>query len=507
MTTFRSNTIEQLRSALAHVTIGHAILFSISVLLLHLVSNKYLTRLRHVPGPFLAGFTRLCKLNCVAHGQLEKVQMQLHARYGPVVRIGPNEVLISDPSATKTIYGHSSNFRKTKFYIPFGTKDSDDLFTDPNVARHAHHRREIASAYSMTSLVELEPMVDKRVETMCDQFQSLAGQGKPLDIAKWLQFYAFDVIGQITFSRPFGFMQEGKDVQGCISKLERYLIHGALFTVMPEFWPLYYLVNTLLSKVGLAYPPGIGVFNEFVGSQIQDRLERGAQGQIDFVSRLQKMGRDESTIWRSCFANVAAGSDTTAISLRAIIYFLLKNPRAYHRLQDEVDTFSAEGKVSDPVTFGEACKMPYLQAVMKEAMRVHPSVQWSLPRYVPDSGLQIGSVDIPAGTEVGINPYVIHRNASIFGNDAEVFRPERWLENEEKAKEMDRHMVQFGTGSRVCLGKNISLMEMSKLLPEILRYFDFELVHPEEPWSVSNFWFAKQDDMDCIVTARKSSRV
>ncbi|KAI8692462.1 hypothetical protein NCS56_00003100 [Fusarium sp. Ph1] len=463
MATFRSNTIEQLCSALAHVTISHAVLFSISVLLLHLVSNKYLTRLRRVPGPFLAGFTRLWKLNCIAHDQLEKVQMQLHARYGPVVRISPNEVLISDPSAIKTIYGHSLNFRKTKFSIPFGTKDNDDLFTDPNVARHAHHRREIASAYSMTSLVELEPMVDKCVETMCDQFRGLAGQRKSLDIAKWLQFYAFDVIGQITLSRPFGFMQEGKDVQGCISKLERYLIHGALFTVMPEFWPLYYLVNTLLSKVGLAYPPGIGVFNEF-------------------------MGRDESTIWRSCFANVAAGSDTTAISLRAIIYFLLQNPRAHHRLQDEIHTFSAEGKVSDPVTFGEACKMPYLQAVMKEAMRVHPSAQWT-------------------GTEVGINPYVIHRNTSIFGDDAEVFRPERWLENEEKAKEMDRYMVQFGTGSRVCLGKNISLMEMSKLLPEILRYFDFELVHPEEPWSVSNFWFAKQDDMDCFVTGRKLSRI
>ncbi|RSL68988.1 hypothetical protein CEP54_002517 [Fusarium duplospermum] len=117
MTTFRSNTIQQLRSALAHVTISHAVLFSISILLLHLISNKCLTRLRHVPGPFLAGFTRLWKLNCVAQGQLEQVQMQLHARYGPVVRISPNEVLISDHSAIKTVYGHSSNFRKTKFYI------------------------------------------------------------------------------------------------------------------------------------------------------------------------------------------------------------------------------------------------------------------------------------------------------------------------------------------------------------------------------------------------------
>ncbi|KAF4992377.1 hypothetical protein FDECE_13733 [Fusarium decemcellulare] len=503
MAIFSSSTAEQLYSVLTHVTFSNALLFIISVWFLHVIKNKYLTKLRNVPGPFLAGFTRLWKLNRVAHGDMEKVQMQLHARYGSVVRIGPNEVLISDPSAIKTIYGHSSNFRKTKFYIPFGTKDNDDLFTDPNVARHAHHRREIASAYSMTSLVELEPMVDACVKTMCDRFQSLAAiQRKPLDIAKWLQFYAFDVIGQITFSRPFGFMQEGKDVQDCIAKLERYLLHGALFTVMPEFWSLYYLAITLLSRLGLAYPPGIGIFNEFVGAQIQDRLERGSQGQFDFVTRLQKMGREESTIWRSCFANVAAGSDTTAISLRAIIYFLLKNPHAYRCLQDEIDTSIAEGKVSDPVTFGEASKMSYLQAVMKEAMRLHPAVQWSLPRYVPPMGLQIGPVDIPPGSEVGINPYVIHRNTSIFGDDAEVFRPERWLEDEARARDMDRYMVQFGTGSRVCLGKNISLMEMSKLIPELLRHFDLELVNPHVPWTVSNFWFAKQGDMDCYVMRR-----
>ncbi|KAM5343525.1 hypothetical protein ACJ41O_012062 [Fusarium nematophilum] len=147
--------------------------------------------------------------------------------------------------------------------------------------------------------------------------------------------------------------------------------------------------------------------------------------------------------------------------------------------------------------------MPYLQAVMKEAMRVHPAVQWSLPRYVPESNLQIGSFTIPAGAEVGVNPYVIHRSRSIFGADADQFRPERWLEDKDRAREMDRYMMQFGTGSRICLGKNISLMEMSKLLPQLLRNFDFELVRPDTEWRVSTFWFAKQTEMDCYITRRK----
>ncbi|KAM5368742.1 hypothetical protein ACJZ2D_009408 [Fusarium nematophilum] len=293
--------------------------------------------------------------------------MQLHERYGPVVRIAPNEVIVSDPSAIKTIYGHTSNLGKTKFYIQFGTEDNDDLFTDPNIARHAHHRREIAAAYSMTSLVELEPFVDECIRTICEKLQDLFVQGhRALDIASWLQFYAFDVSGgqadqtsqYLTISYCPGnwpnhilptirIHERGSGRTKLHRKARALPGPRALFTVVPEYWSLYYAVTALLSKLRLVYPPGISIFNEFVGTQIKDRLERGDEGQSDFVSRLQKMGRPESTIWRSCFANVAAGSDTTAISLQSIMYFLLRNPSAYRQLQEEIDTFSAEGKISE----------------------------------------------------------------------------------------------------------------------------------------------------------------
>ncbi|KPM44435.1 hypothetical protein AK830_g2086 [Neonectria ditissima] len=147
MTSLRSNAIEVLRSTATGCTLLHTAVLLSSIVLLHLGTNKYFSRLRHVPGPFLAGCTRLWKLNVVRQGEMEKVQMKLHAQYGPVVRIAPNEVLIAEPSAIKTIYGHTSKFSKTKFYVPFGTKENDDLFTDPNVARHTHNRREITAAY------------------------------------------------------------------------------------------------------------------------------------------------------------------------------------------------------------------------------------------------------------------------------------------------------------------------------------------------------------------------
>ena len=128
-----------------------------------------------------------------------------------------------------------------------------------------------------------------------------------------------------------------------------------------------------------------------------------------------------------------------------MLYYLLKNPASYAKLQSEIDDFDREGKFSNPISYAEANKMPYLQAVMKEAMRMHPAVGISMPRYVPSGGAEIDGRWYPAGTVVGVNAWVIHRNKEVFGEDADAFRPERWLESDSKAKEMARNMYQVSS--------------------------------------------------------------
>ena len=104
--------------------------------------------------------------------------------------------------------------------------------------------------------------------------------------------------------------------------------------------------------------------------------------------------------------------------------------------------------------------MPYLQATIKEAMRVHPSVGMMMERHVPKGGVMICGKFIPEGTTVvGINPWVVARDETTYGEDVDTFRPERWLEaKEEQLKAMERASLAFGAGSRVCIGKSISLM-------------------------------------------------
>lgn len=135
-------------------------------------------------------------------------------------------------------------------------------------------------------------------------------------------------------------------------------------------------------------------------------------------------------------SNTYAGSDTTAISLRALFYHLLKNPSSMAKLLYEIDTFK---ELSNPVSWTDAKKMPYLDVCVKEALRINPAPAMLLERVIPKGGRDICGLFFEEGTIVGINPWVVQRDKVVFGDDAEQWRPERWEEaSEEGRKRMDR---------------------------------------------------------------------
>ena len=178
-----------------------------------------------------------------------------------------------------------------------------------------------------------------------------------------------------------------------------------------------------------------------------------------------------------------AGSETTAISLSAVFYYLLRNPKYYERLRQELDEAAASGKFSDYetglVTFAEAQKLPYLHACIQEAFRMHPAAGLPLERVVPPQGAEIAGHHIKGGTIVGCSAWLIHRRPEIFGPNVDLYNPKRWLpdptlnfdEESERIKRMNGMMFQFGMGSRTCIGKNISLLEIYKVVPSLLRRF------------------------------------
>lgn len=223
----------------------------------------------------------------------------------------------------------------------------------------------------------------------------------------------------------------------------------------------------------------------------------------DFLSRfIDARGKDPEFISPQrvlalTVANMFAGSDTTAITLRAIFHNLLTHPAAMDKLVAELAAESASGRlartgvgVADEdsgrrseydaclVRWNDVRELPYLSAVIYESLRCHPAAGLPLERVVPAGGLTVGGHHIPAGTIVGCSAWVVHRDEGVYGAHPAEFRPERWVEaGAEQLARMRNCLLSFGSGARTCAGRNVSLLEMYKLVPALLRSFEVRLRH------------------------------
>lgn len=232
----------------------------------------------------------------------------------------------------------------------------------------------------------------------------------------------------------------------------------------------------------------------------------GEEGSITFLQKLllnQNQHPEQLAdreIMAHALGNITAGSDTTAIALQSVILNLVKSPEVYRTVCAEVRS----SLTSFPVQFNQARALPYLNAVIKEAIRIHPSVGMMLARTVPVGGSELSSFNVPAGTEVGINPWVLHRDASVFP-DPSRFYPDRWLDSvsgAEQLKVMNRCFFAFGHGAHTCSGRWISMMEITKLIPSVLLKFDIELACAGRRDSFRNHWFTPYEGIDISVIPR-----
>jgi cytochrome P450 len=287
---------------------------------------------------------------------------------------------------------------------------------------------------------------------------------------------------------------------GQVPEMHDLLLGNPLFTkLMPamETWNQV-LVFTLKAINGRA---SIKRDGELINADVEGRDMLSRWAYVKSSDPLKMSTRD---IIVHLSTNVFAGSDTTAIALRAIVYFLCRHPACMDRLVAEIDEADKMGKLSRPITHKEATTvLPYLGAVVKEAMRLHPSVGFLMERHVPAEGLDVQGYHIPAGTIVGVNPWVTNRSP-VFGPEPEKFDPTRWLTaTEGQLKDMDSIWeLNFGAGSRKCIGRNISWIEIHKVIPELFRQYRVELTYPEKEWHTCNHWFVQQEGLICSLNRR-----
>lgn len=503
----------------------------IAFYILNLLRRRYASPLRHIPGPFLASMTRAWKVKELWAGHMETTQRELHRKYGPVVRIAPNELSFASPSAARDIFTVGKGFHKTDFYSIFPPPENPDLFTEVDEAIHASKKRTAAPVYSMASMLEMEPYIEATGKTLVkrldEEFITKNNNKRgSCDLGKWLHFYAFDVLGQVAFSKDFGFLETGIDVDGTIRGVEDTLSYFATIGQVPEYHKLA-LGNPLLQ---LVMKPKGSLITEIARGEIQRRkkMAKGEMARKDLLSRLFSAAEEhaarftEMDVFSIAHGAVFAGSDSTASTMQSTFYHVLRSPVVLGKLLAEIDDRFAAGKLSDPIQYSEALAMPYFQAVLKEAMRMRPGVGISMTRHVPKGGAHIDGEWYPGGTRVGVNAWVVHENKEVFGQDADVFRPERWLEPDSKG--MERHLYQvsphhifkprlfltcgcgfrqFGGGSHLCIGRNLALVEMNKIIPQLFRKFNFRLVSPELVLGSKTRFFVIQTGLHVEISRRE----
>jgi cytochrome P450 len=123
-------------------------------------------------------------------GDLHIAQGQLHAEYGPLVRIAPNEVLSKDPAAIPTIYRGRNPLSKSDYYPTFrltGVGKQADLFTDTDEVHHAQYRKIVMPAYQMSSVLKNEDAIDECTELFIGRMRKFAPQQKSMDLGQWLE--------------------------------------------------------------------------------------------------------------------------------------------------------------------------------------------------------------------------------------------------------------------------------------------------------------------------------
>jgi len=154
----------------------------------------------------------------------------------------------------------------------------------------------------------------------------------------------------------------------------------------------------------------------------------------------------------------------------------------------------------------EARQLPYLQACIKEGLRLYPPVTGMLSKQVPPEGDMIDDKFVPGGTSIGWNSYGMQRQKDNFGLDADVFRPERWVDEKNEAKLQrvsDTVSLVFGAGRFGCLGKPVAMMELNKIIPEAVLRYEWQTINIERPFEGVCIGFFLHEGMWVRVEERK----
>ncbi|KAL6305107.1 cytochrome P450 [Sparassis latifolia] len=472
-----------------------------------------------IPGPESQSFL-LGNFPELFQTQAGAIDFDWQSRFGGIARIkaplGEDYLWISDPKALQYIYHTSGyNFPKQPERRTLSYLTSDHGLTWADGERHRRQRKVMLPAFGTPESKALLPIFSHYAEQISlkwkDLLLSLPEQACTLNVSAQITPATLDSIGEAAFDYKFGLLNDGNNELGLAyknlaatifsspTKAHLFLSNLGHYIPMPVQEAIYnYLPGRGLDKARHNRAIAHKVANELLEMKTEAlNLGKGSRDVMSILvkanaSENEKARLDHEEMVSQMRTIMLAGQETTSNTLSFAFLELARHPDMQTRLREEIrakERVVHERGDSD-FTVPDMEAMPYLQAVLREVLRFHPVVPHNYRQSAKDdviplskpittlSGKVIDKVPIPKGMRVVLSIAAYNRDTDVWGKDAHVFNPERWLEVYGKrgpSVGVVSNILTFGGGIRGCIGWRFALYELQAFLIELISNFEFAL--------------------------------
>ncbi|KAJ5715322.1 Cytochrome P450 [Penicillium malachiteum] len=439
-------------------------------------------RLHKFPGPLGSRFwTAYIMWKSAKSKNAFEMVADYHRQYGDFVRIGPAELSICHPDAIDAIHSSKSSCIKSPWYdilqphrSVFGTRDR---------AEHQRRRRIWDHAFRPAALKEYEPSMRTCVDQLVEKVSVNAASGNPVNMTKWFGCLMFDIIGELSFAESFGTLVEEKP-----HYMMDYLHQSNVSTgiMIRAVWIIMVFRSIPILNRGLQQ------FLEFSETAMEKRLKRNDEPRdifawlwSEFSTKSTQSLQARRNLIADASLSVFAGSDTVAITMTGILYYMMAYPDYQKQLQGEFD--QAE-ESSGMLEMQDLAKLPLFNGIINEGLRLHYAGPSGFPRITPPEGIKVGGTFIPGNVNVKVPFYTVFRDERNFRNPDE-FIPERWFSHRDLVRRPEV-FAPFLMGPYNCVGKHAALMQIRCTIYSIFRQFEAQPTSQDE---LQKYWNARSD--------------
>lgn len=477
-----------------------------TVLFLYVVSlavyRIYFSRISHIPGPKFAAVTYLYHAwyEIWPHqGRFLFHLASLHEKYGPIIRIGPDEVHIKDNHYIDEVYPSDPRRKRNKstlFFWMVGTDEFGDHSAGATIDHDAHRakRASMAPYFSARMVQDLEPRILGKVQFLKEKILAMAASDELLELRNAMSGLTLDVISEYSFGSSFGALETrdfGRPLNNILLKGVKVHPFARIFRPLAIAIfraPKWMMPNSEILENSIKYDNLIGsmtraAFDDATGHTKQgsiasdDKTSAESRTIVHSMLHSDSLTPEDKTYLRlkaDAMVLIGAGTETTARTLATALYHILANGPVHDRVLQEIRTImpSADSELP-PVR--KIRQLRFLTAVLEESLRIAHGVAGRLSRIAPDEDLNCHGHVIPRGVTFSQSMYYVHSDPDVFP-DPHDFCPERFLGDSPAVATAKQHLQPFGVGTRNCLGMNLAWSELYLTVAALIGTVEMQLV-------------------------------